>query len=77
MKKLDRLAMKNLKGGLLADPPPGSGNCGSKINGVWYEITPLTLGGPTKQFAIDNLTNGSGATAWCCDSCSWNQPVAV
>jgi hypothetical protein len=58
--------MRNLKGGFK------SGNCGSFIDGAWYEITPLTLGGGTKQFAIDNLTNGSGATRWCCDSCPWN-----
>ena len=61
--------MKHVVGGYI--PPDFPGACGVKVDGEWIELTRETPDEPTKDRAIEYVTNG-WATNWCCDSCPWN-----
>jgi hypothetical protein len=62
----------------------GSGPCGVKIDGVWYQATDANGSGGTKDetMAVFNgdavPVDGNGnpisgtVTNWCCASCPWN-----
>ena len=83
VKVLDRSAQMKIGGGRRTD-------CGIKVNGQWYHsgtgldtanfVGHYVSGYDSSMTQTGILIHEVGAysgyaTNWCCDSCSWNQPV--